>query len=61
MEEELSEDMNADEDGEGEEEGEEEAEDETPYCFCQKTSYGEVRSSFLFFRTSYSLRCLLYM
>lgn len=43
VEEELSEDMNLDEDGEGEEEGEEEAEDETPYCFCRKSSYGEVR------------------
>ncbi|KAF5323722.1 hypothetical protein D9619_012955 [Psilocybe cf. subviscida] len=42
VEEELSEDMNLDEDGEGEEEGEEEAEDETPYCFCRKSSYGEM-------------------
>ena len=32
---------------EGEEAGEDDAEDESPYCFCQKQSYGDV--SLVFF------------
>lgn len=44
------EDRDADEDADGDDddEGEGDSEDQRLYCFCQKTSYGEVSFSFLF-------------
>ena len=33
-------------DADGDDDAEEEVEDETPYCFCQKQSYGDVSICF---------------